>query len=65
MKTHEVRCIKLQSFWHHYMATFLLGNQTNVVKENFMAYRKVDANVTKLFTKLGARMYDNNFNACL
>jgi len=38
------------------MAIFVLGNLTNVVQENIMAFRKVDAIVTKIFTKLGARI---------
>jgi hypothetical protein len=38
------------------MAIFVLGNLTNVVQENNIAFRKVDAIVTNIFTKLGARI---------
>jgi hypothetical protein len=57
--------LNFPSFWHPYMAIFVLGNLTNVVQENIMAFRKVDAIVTKIFTKLGARMCDINLNICL
>ena len=43
----------------------MLGNQKNVAQQNFMAFRKFDAIITKCFTKLEARMYDMYLNICL